>query len=149
MLLRELMSEHRLEHKTVVKQGDQLVTVTIVKDGPVSFMVTTTKLKLHAENETRMLSLDVDDSEVQTKAVLLKIAETRSGRAGRVDFQPWQDFQRWLEIGERRVKVPYEEVLAAAIPPKSVRLRRDFNQVLTAIDAHALAPETVRLHASI
>ena len=37
----------------------------------VCFLVTTTKHVLHAENETRMLSIEVDDSADQTHAVLL------------------------------------------------------------------------------
>ena len=55
-----------------------------------------------------------------------------------VDYEPWRDFQRWLELGERRVIVPYSETLAEMIPPAAVRLRRDFGQVLCAINAHAL-----------
>jgi hypothetical protein len=42
-LLRELMSEGRIRHSTVQKVGNEMMTVTIEKEGPVSFMVTTTK----------------------------------------------------------------------------------------------------------
>src|SRR5215469_1654840 len=45
-LLRELMSEGRINHATVQKIGDQIVSVTIQKSGPVAFLVTTTKAKL-------------------------------------------------------------------------------------------------------
>jgi hypothetical protein len=66
-LLRELMSEGRINHATVLKIGDQIVSVTIRKEGPIAFLVTTTKAKLHPENETRMLSLEIDDTEKQTR----------------------------------------------------------------------------------
>jgi hypothetical protein len=139
-LLRELMSEGALQYQTAQKVGNDIQTIKIEKHGPVAFMVTTTKRKLHPENETRMLSLDIDDSEIQTRAVLKKIAENEGSNAGHapVDFKPWQDFQRWLEAGECMVVVPYADALADAIPPRSVRLRRDFGQVLHAIKAHAL-----------
>jgi len=55
-----------------------------------------------------------------------------------VDFQPWRDYQRWLAAGERRVVVPFAEVLAELIPPRATRLRRDFGQLLRAIKTHAL-----------
>jgi hypothetical protein len=74
-ILRELMSEGRIRHATVQKVGNEYISRTIEKNGPVAFMVTTTKNKLHAENETRMLSLEIDDSEGQTKAVLKKVAQ--------------------------------------------------------------------------
>jgi hypothetical protein len=138
-LLRELMSAGRIDYPTAQKVGDQIVTVTITKQGPVAFMVTTTKAKLHPENETRMLSLEIDDSERQTKDVLRKVAEVRGlNRPDLVDYEPWRDFQRWLEQGDLSVVIPYADSLAEMIPPAAVRLRRDFGQVLCAIDAHAL-----------
>jgi hypothetical protein len=134
------MSEGRLEYHTVQKVGNVMETIVIVKDGPVAFLVTTTKNQLHPENETRMLSLEIDDSEAQTRAVLAKVAEVEGLGATTdvVDFEPWHDFQRWLAIGTTEVVVPYAVALAAAVPPRSVRLRRDLGQVLRAIMAHAL-----------
>lgn len=139
-LLRELMSEGRIRHQAPQKIGNDIVTVTIEKEGPVAFVVTTTKTKLHVENETRMISLEVDDSDQQTARVLVKVAQVDGlNDAGtRVDYEPWRDFQRWLENGERRVVIPYAGTLARMIPAKAVRLRRDFSQVLRAIKAHAL-----------
>jgi hypothetical protein len=140
-LLRELMSEGVLRYPVVQKQPDgSMATVTIIKNGPVAFMVTTTRNKLHPENETRMLSLEIDDSEAQTKNVLRKVAQVEGLNHAKalIDYQPWQDFQRWLERGERRVVVPFAEQLIELIPPAAVRLRRDVGQVIRAIKAHAL-----------
>jgi hypothetical protein len=139
-LLRELMSEGRIRYPTVQKVGADLVAVTIEKNGPVAFLVTTTKSKLHPENETRMLSLEIDDSENQTKKVLGKVAQVEglNHSAAQVDYGPWQDYQRWLELGERRVVVPFAAEMVALIPPAAVRLRRDVGQVIRAIKAHAL-----------
>ena len=52
------------------KVGGDIITITIVKHGPVSFVITTTRVSVHEENETRMMSLETDDSPEQTGAVL-------------------------------------------------------------------------------
>jgi hypothetical protein len=139
-LLRELISEGKLRYPVSQKIGSTVTTIIIEKNGPVVFLVTTTKAALHPENETRMLSLEIDDSDSQTVSVLDKIAmvvgENVSSSA--VNFEPWRDYQRWLAAGNRKVKVPFARELAALIPPRAVRLRRDFPQLLLAIKAHAL-----------
>ena len=140
-LLRELISEGRLHYPVVQKvEGQGLVTVTIEKNGPVAFMVTTTKNSLHPENETRLLSLEINDTEAQTRAVLKKVAQVEGLNKGRADrnYDAWHDFQRWLAAGERRVVVPFADDLAVKIPAASVRLRRDFGQIIRAIKTHAL-----------
>jgi hypothetical protein len=140
-LLRELISERRLRYPVVMKiEGRGMVTETVEKNGPVAFLVTTTKAALHAENETRMLSLEIDDSDKQTMIVLEKVAEIVGMNEERaiIDYEPWRDFQRWLSAGNCNVVVPFAAELAKQIPPRSVRLRRDFTQILLAIKAHAL-----------
>jgi hypothetical protein len=145
MLLRELMSEGVLRYRAAQVSG-RVQTIEIVKRGPVSFMVTTTKAALHPENETRMISLEVDDSEEQTRRVLKKQAQT-FGRNNLPDasiYEPWQSYQRLLRVlGRKRaggwlVDVPFAAALAALIPPRATRLRRDYPQVLSCIKAHCL-----------
>jgi phage/plasmid primase-like uncharacterized protein/predicted transcriptional regulator len=140
-LLRELMSEGKLRYHVPMKIDGEIRTITIEKEGPVAFLVTTTKNQLNPENETRMLSLEVDDSEKQTKRVLRKVAKIEGMNRG-LDYSlvlaPWHDFQRWLAAGERRVFIPFAGELARLIPAKAVRLRRDLGQVLRAIKAHAV-----------
>lgn len=107
----------------------------------MAFMVTTTKNQLHPENETRMLSLELDDSQQATRAALEILAINRGLNmtpGEPVDFGPWQDFQRWLAAGELRVVVDFAPELAKLMPPVTVRVRRDFVQVLAAIKVHAL-----------
>jgi hypothetical protein len=138
-LLRELISEGCLRHNTVQKVGNEIVATMIEKHGPVTFLVTTTRNKLHPENETRMLSIEMDDSENQTRRVLDKVAQVVGvGDIASVAHKPWQDFQRWLAAGERRAVVPFAGAISDLIPKVAVRLRRDFPQVLCAIKAHAL-----------
>jgi hypothetical protein len=139
-LLRELLSAGKLVYRVVQKIGNDLMTVTIEKNGPVCFLVTTTKAALHPENETRLVSIEVDDSGEQTLSVIEKVAEAIGLNAEKavVDFEPWRNFQRWLAAGNRSVIVPFAKELGKLIPPRSVRLRRDFSQILLAVKAHAL-----------
>lgn len=139
--MRELISEGRLRYPVVQKEkGGGLSTIVIEKNGPVAFLVTTTKNALHPENETRLISLEIDDTEKQTRAVLRKVAQIEGvdRAADTVDYDSWRDFQRWLAAGTRNVVVPFAEMLSDLIPAASVRLRRDFGQVLRAVKAHAL-----------
>jgi hypothetical protein len=140
LLLRELMSAGRLTHTMTIKRGNDYESVIVTKEGPVAFMVTTTKNALHPENETRMLSIELDDSEEQTGRVLNKVAETEGLNIGAatIDVEPWREFQRWLAIGNTKVVVPYARELVTLIPCTAVRLRRDSGQILRAIKAHAL-----------
>ena len=97
-LLRELMSENKIVYKVPVKVGSKIQTTTIEKHGPVAFFVTTTRNKLHNENETRLLSLDVDESAEQTRKVLRKIAVVKGFNRvpAEADLKPWGDYQRFL-----------------------------------------------------
>ena len=139
-LLRELMSEGKLSHMVAQQNGKDWETATIEKEGPVSFWVTTTKGALHEENETRLLSLEIDDTERQTRDVLRMVADIEglNTPSAIINVEPWQNFQRWLAVGNIKVVVPYAKDLGRIIPASSVRLRRDFGQILRAVKAHAL-----------
>lgn len=60
--IRTLLSEGRLEYEFVEKTADGLRARRICKEGPTGFITTTTRQRLHAENETRYLSLTVTDT---------------------------------------------------------------------------------------
>jgi Helix-turn-helix domain len=93
-IVRSLLSEGRLRYPTVVKKDGELTTVIIERAGPTALITTTTALRLHQENETRLISLASDESPEQTKAVLEALAEEdgegtpnqvyRLARAGRL-----------------------------------------------------------------
>jgi hypothetical protein len=134
------MSEGVLRYQVPMKIGGEIRTVTIEKHGPVVFLVSTTRNALNAENETRLISLELDDSAKQTAKVLAKVSEREGLNLGapQIEFKPWHDFQRCLAAGERRVIIPFAKDLDKLIPPNALRLRRDYGQVLRAIKAHAV-----------
>ena len=140
-LIRSLLSEGRLRYETVEKTKDGLVPKLIEREGPTGLFVTTTALRLHPENETRMLSLTVTDTTEQTAHVFQALA---AGARYNVDLTRWQALQTWLATGSASVVIPFAKELASLVPPVAVRLRRDFKTVLTLICAHALLHQATR-----
>ena len=68
-------------------------------------MFTTTQATVHHENETRVLSLNTDDSNEQTSRVMMQLA---SEAVNDVDLGRWHDLQHWLadDQTEKRVTIP-------------------------------------------
>jgi hypothetical protein len=71
-----LLSEGRLIYKVVAKTADGFGPRRIEKEGPTGLPVTTAALRLHPENETRLLSLKATGTPEQTRAVMRAIAGT-------------------------------------------------------------------------
>jgi hypothetical protein len=139
-LLRSLLSEGRLSYEFVEKTSEGIKPRRIDKEGPTGLLVTTTAIQLHPENETRLLSLLVEDSQSHTREVLRAMAREPQ----EIDLGAWIALQEWLERAEHRVVIPYAKLLAEHIPPVSVRLRRDFPAVLALIKAHAILHQSSR-----
>ena len=140
-LIRSLLSEGRVIYETVEKIGGRLTPRRIEKEGPTGFITTTTKAGLHPENETRLLSLEVDDTPEQTMEVLKAHAEgenPKSGSQNPIDLAPFKALQRILELENRQAVVPFAMALAQGCSPTAVRLRRDFPAVLNLVKAHTI-----------
>ncbi len=142
-LIRSLLSEGRLRYEFVEKTTEGLKVRLIEREGPTGLIVTTTAVKLHPENETRLLSLTVTDTQEQTRDVLDALAEESREET---DPKPWVALQEWLASPDssRRVTIPYAKDLARMVPPVAVRLRRDFGAVLNLIRAHAILHQASR-----
>ncbi len=141
-LMRSLLSEGRIRYETVEKTTDGIKTKFIEREGPTGLIVTTTAIRIHPENETRLLSIPVSDSPEQTSAILKSLA--RKIPSDQDALKPWIALQEWLETAEHKVTIPYAEALAAEIPSIAVRLRRDFRTVLNLICAHAILHQATR-----
>jgi Domain of unknown function (DUF3854) len=140
--VRSLLSEGRIEYPVTVRdETGNFTTKTVVKEGPTNMIVTTTKTRMHAENETRVMSLTTDDSKEQTARVLMALADESDNS---VNFAEWHQLQAWLQHAEHRVTIPYARTLAEQIPPVAVRLRRDFGALLAMIRAHAILHQQTR-----
>ena len=144
--MRSLISEGQLRYETVESGPGGLKPRVIEREGPTNLLVTTTALHLDKEMETRLLSIPVDDSREQTKAIMRAQAK-RHGSAGPVtdpDLSPWVALQTWLGLSERRVVIPYADKLVEAIPPVALRLRRDVSVIFGMIEAHAILHQATR-----
>jgi hypothetical protein len=141
-LVRSLLSEGRVRYETVEKdKSGELRTRLVERAGPTGLMVTTTSVSLHPENETRLLSLTATDTSEQTRLVLSCLA---ADDLAEPDFSRWNELQIWLATAEHRVAIPYAHTLANLVPPVAVRLRRDFQAVLSLIRSHAILHQASR-----
>jgi DNA-binding transcriptional ArsR family regulator len=138
--LRLLLSEGNLVYSTLEQAksetGENIwKEATHTKRGPAGLVITTTNLSIHAENETRMLSLSITDSREQTKNAMRAAARVRGVPT---DTTAHQLFQEWISKQPAKVRIPYIARLAEEMSPAAVRIRRDFNTVISLIEAHAL-----------
>lgn len=140
-LIRSLLSEGRIRYETVESTSTGLIPRLIEREGPTGLLVTTTADRLHPENETRILSLLVDDSQDQTKAVLQSLADEGDHT---IDLIPFHALQRYLAANVAPVSIPYARPLVSLIPPVAIRLRRDVKMLLTLIKSHALLHQATR-----
>jgi hypothetical protein len=135
-MLRVLLSEGCIVWRTVIDQEAHTLTVS----GPTGLIETTTRISLHEENETRILSIPSDESREQTAQVL-----ERMGKGPQpVDFEPWHALDRWVAIGPRRVEIPFQETIGKLAVAAAPRVRRDLTTLLELVRAHALLHEPDR-----
>lgn len=120
-------------------------TRRITKPGPTGLITTSTK-SVSQQLGTRMLEVSMRDDEEQTRSILR--AHARSVLPHNDAKSLPEDLlavQCWLEYGgERRVIVPFAEILAELVPAKAVRMRRDFRQLLMCVEAVALLHQCQR-----
>jgi hypothetical protein len=108
-VIRTLLSEGFLEYEVVEKTPEGLRPRRIRKEGLTGFITTTTRGRLHDENETRYLSLTVTDTRDQTRQVFKALAEEQIEEPDRTR---WHALQDWLECAEHRVTIPFARMLA-------------------------------------
>ena len=99
-ILRTLLSEGRVKYLTAMNARDNGGSELRELEGPTGLLMTTTNLSLHPENETRMLSIHVNDTQDQTRRVLMASARqavTGEDASEAVDLTPWHALQTWLE----------------------------------------------------
>ena len=143
--IRSLLSEGCIDYGITVKTKNGFEGRKIHKDGPTGLILTTTKVALHPENETRYLSFTINDTPEQTKNVLRAIARKESNLDyAIVDFDLWHSFHAWLDLNTHTVFIPFAMQLAEEIPPVAVRLRRDFTLLLNLIKAHTILHQATR-----
>lgn len=137
--LRILQSAKRLSLSTAAGKGDAR---TREVKGPVSLFVTTTRTDLDEETAGRFITLSVDESREQTRAILVAQRETeaRSSEEREQLLRLHQNAQRLL--GPFRVVNPYAPQLS--FPDDRLSARRDHRKYLGLIRAVAFAQQHQR-----
>ena len=121
-------------------------TRRIEKPGPTGLITTSTRSLRH-QLGTRHLEVSIADDREQTRNVMRAHAATVTGaRPGvSLDLTPFVALQQWLATaGARAVVIPFAGALADLVPPHAVRMRRDFRQLLTGVQAVALLHQCQR-----
>ena len=141
-LMRSLISEGRIRYETAEATKEGVRARVINREGPTGLITTTTRISLHPENETRMLSLTVADTQEQTRSVYLALAASENRKAP--DLNKWHSLQKWIEHADHDVIIPFAGTLALILPTTATRLRRDFQKVLDLIKVHAILHQAQR-----
>lgn len=144
-IIRSLLSEGCIKYEVTIKNKSTglFETQKVEKEGPTGLVVTTTATRLHPENETRMLSIEINDTPEQTKGILRSLANENATIAN-VNLGEWHSFQEWLGLKKKEVHIPFGPILAELTRPYAVRLRRDFSHLLNLIRCHALLHQKYR-----
>ncbi len=134
-LFRTLLSEGVIKYPVTEKVDGRFVVNEKVKEGPTGLITSTTRAKLHPENETRILSIYITDTRDHTKAIMK--AQANDDRR-EMNTEPWKAYGTWLAGQDNRVSVPYSEALADLIPVYDVRQNRDITVLLNTIKTLAI-----------
>ena len=147
MLLRTLISEGKIVHQTTVDDPSSSTgrrVVRIEREGPISLVITTTG-ELHVENETRMLSYRVTESQEQTRGVIESLSIRATGASPQPsNLAPFHDLQQWIALGPNDAVIPFARQIAGGIPPSMVRFRRDVGSLFSFIKACAILHQAQR-----
>lgn len=145
--IRSLAEDNVMIYEVVerVPKTNQFKTRRIEKPGPTGLITTSTR-SLGFEMGTRVLEVSLPDDPRQTRAIMRAQALAAQGVGVNVpDLTAFLDAQAWLgTCGVHAVVVPFADCLAELIPSDAVRMRRDFRQLITCIQAVALLHQCQR-----
>lgn len=140
-ILRSLISEGHIDYEVaIVDEHGERGTQHIIREGPIALVLTTTRSRVHRENETRLISIELDDSpEVTGKIMMAAVTDSES-----IDTDEWQTLQLWIDEADHSVVIPYIQLLVSRIPPVSPRLQRDVPTLQSLIETHAILHQQSR-----
>ena len=144
--IRTLQSEGKLKIQVTVKNPETgaFEAQTIEKDGPTGFVTTTTASFIHAENDTRNISMFPDQSSEQTSRVYESVDSRYLGiqAVSEDELKPWHYAQRVLE--QFPVHIPYVKTFRKYFPQHIIRTRRDYGHFLAIVETIAFLHQKQR-----
>jgi hypothetical protein len=142
-LVRSIIEDARTDFDVVERdpETNRNMTRRVPKEGPTGLLTSGVR-ELELQTATRVLTLHLSDTPQQTRAILRAQAALARGQPAALDTEAigcLVDFQRWLAAQpERRIVVPFADVLAEELPVGEIRMRRDFKQLLSIVKTIAL-----------
>jgi DNA primase len=129
MAWRELQSNNKLSSSVSQKneQTGEIHTGEKYVFGPIASLVATTKFRIYEDNESRVFTIAIDESEAQTEKVLAYMAKKASKEITQEQEQKMQtELQNIVyQLKPYQVQNPYRLEL-----PKNVKHRRRLTQML-------------------
>ena len=141
--LRLLISEQQLTYYVTVRRGNHFVVERVVTRGPIAAISTTTKDRVEVDDETRHLSIWLDDSAEQTRRIIgLAVQRELDGNTilTRDERACWHDVQRLLQ-GRAGIPIKFPawlEQIGDSVSADAIRARRYFGAFLRAVKVIAL-----------
>ncbi|MGB8474544.1 MAG: hypothetical protein WCE61_10725 [Candidatus Acidiferrum sp.] len=137
--IRTFQSEQVIEWEFVEQVKDKgLKKRTNRVNGPAAFIQATTRATLHPENETRLLFVEVDESEEQTRAINERQAREAAGEIIVPDAEILNEWHGFISnLTTTAVVIPFAPKLAKHFPSYRVRSRRDFPKLLGLVEVSA------------
>jgi len=140
--IRTTISEKEISIFIPIKDPETGDFVSVEKRIPATGLVfceTTTRERVHSENQTRVFDLFMNESKEQTEEIIRKQAD---GIPQNVEKEVESEFKIFrcaqTFLNPFNVVIPYAKELVSAFPRKKVRERRDFPRFLSLIKIHAI-----------
>ena len=145
VFLRQLLTEGKVKYMTVAQTRDGHAGKDLdAVEGPMGVMMTTTANSLHGEDETRLLSLYVDQSPEQIEQAIMMHAEAAPPKPNQEDLSRWRALHDFVCSGSTNVIIPFRRELLSKLPKSYPRVLRDTPKVLRLISAHAALHQITR-----
>ena len=125
--LRLLISEDQLIRRVTKNIGGKNITKKYVARGPVASISTTTKQQLQIDDETRHISISIDETPEQTLKIAKSYARQTEGLSEN-ELRTWRMVQRLLEkrMGIEITLPDWFDKVADRLPVGNLRVRRYF-----------------------
>jgi energy-coupling factor transporter ATP-binding protein EcfA2 len=145
---RELLADGELTKIVAEKTSYGLTTRRIYQPGPVAYVESTTRVRIFEEDQTRMLILQTDESETQTRRVVIRlfrdaIEPPSQEKLASIIAKHWA-YQRMLGHSRVIIPEPLGVKLAGAMPHSRPECRRLVRQVIAMMRASAVAHQFQR-----
>jgi hypothetical protein len=145
---RLLISEGKLTRIVTVYENGQRKAKKFVTKGPITCISTTTRNQVEIDDETRHISIWIDESEEQTRRII-KAHATEHPALPLFDLEVWREAHRVLEARafQSRVLLPgWFQILGDEVYAGDLRVRRYFPAFTTACKAVALLRSFQKSH---